>query len=278
MPVRLSKEKLPRGKVRMLYCDAAGKLYSSLMDRAVYKLARDSAQTMEKYNKCFAMVGLESSPGEYIPRAVEIGYEEELALKSILEHSLKYGRLPDVLKKYLKPILKLGEEVKKGITPENSPRKRQVTPRTTPKVLNRLPYYSEQDMEVSVPIYKAEQSYPLIMLEHLSENEKTVDDSQRLLVLDNDGDVVTVEVPAMQIDRADKALEKWKLSNPDSNMCMIISKRSRGLSINHMEITQLQRRALDTITRHIEQSDHEKQHISTVAKKKASKARDEVLS
>ena len=109
MPVRLENEKLPKGKIRMLYCNATGKVYAQIMNRAVYELAEDSAKRMEHNHKPFATIGLEISPGRFVPTAVEIGTKEVWALEHILEHALKSGRLPDILKKYLKPIIKLGE-------------------------------------------------------------------------------------------------------------------------------------------------------------------------
>jgi len=71
MPVRLANEKLPKSKTRMLYCDAAGKVYASLINRSVYKLARGNAERMERSHKSFATLGLEIGPGKFIPTVVD---------------------------------------------------------------------------------------------------------------------------------------------------------------------------------------------------------------
>jgi hypothetical protein len=106
MPVHLEGEKLPKSKIRMLYCDTAGNIYTTMMNRSVYHRVRDIADGMERTKKPFAVIGQETSRGDYISTAVEINSEEEQALEYILEHALKSGKLPDILKKYIKPIIK----------------------------------------------------------------------------------------------------------------------------------------------------------------------------
>jgi hypothetical protein len=108
MPVHLEGEKLPKSKIRMLYCDVAGNVYTTMMNRSVFQRARNIADGMENAKKSFAIVGRETMRGDFIPVAVEITSEEEQALEYILEHALKSGKLPDILKKYIKPIIKRG--------------------------------------------------------------------------------------------------------------------------------------------------------------------------
>ena len=43
MPIRLESEKLSKSKIRMLYCDADGKVYTSIMNRSVYEMAQEIA-------------------------------------------------------------------------------------------------------------------------------------------------------------------------------------------------------------------------------------------
>ena len=47
MPVRLADEKLPKSKVRMLYCDADGKVYTLIINKPIYELARDRADVRQ---------------------------------------------------------------------------------------------------------------------------------------------------------------------------------------------------------------------------------------
>jgi len=136
MPVRLADEKTPRNKVRMLYCDATGKVYSSMINKSTYELARQSAETVERSHKSYATVGLEIGPGAFVPTPVEISPEELWALEHILEHALNKGRLPDILKRYLKPSYR---NIKSAAVSPTPKRHRgywidcRITPKTTLK-------------------------------------------------------------------------------------------------------------------------------------------------
>ncbi|MFC2033205.1 hypothetical protein ACFLUB_01605 [Chloroflexota bacterium] len=273
MPVRLADEKMPKGKARMLYCDAAGKVYASLINRSAYELARESAERMEHSHKSFATIGLEIGPGKFIPTAVEIGSKEVWALEHILEHALKKGRLPDILKKYLQPIIKLGEASREVILSEHKKRRRRVYSGATPRVLNRLPYYPEHDIEFSIPIYKAKHSYPLIVLKHLPLEEITPHNIQKLVILDNDGDLATIKVPNKLIGNMEKGLVAQ-----EGNVCAIISQHPKGMAINYMPISQAQRKALYTITRYFEENGYGKQPASAAVKAVLNKAKDSVSS
>jgi hypothetical protein len=78
-PVQLTDEKLPRGKVRMLCCDVSGRVFTAVIGRSTYELARDGAATMRQRHKPFATLGFETGPGKYAPEAVEISPEEAWA-------------------------------------------------------------------------------------------------------------------------------------------------------------------------------------------------------
>jgi hypothetical protein len=263
MPVRLAGEKLPKGKMRMLYCDTTGKVYSSIIKRSTYELARDSAERLDRSHKSYATIGLETRSGEFVPTSVEISPDELWALEHILEHALKKGRLPDILKRYLKPIIELDEASRRAILLEHK-KTRQPRSRTTPRILNRLPYYPENDIEVSLPVYKAEYRYPLIVLKRLISDNHTPDSLQKLLILDSDGDLATIKVPSQLIDKIEKVIKEHNKKN-GTNKCAVISKYPDGLSIDYIIISQSQRKALDTITRYFEKTGEGKYPISAAA-------------
>lgn len=275
MPVRLADEKLIKSKIRMLYCDVAGKVYASIINRSVYELARDIAEKMERSHKPFATIGLEIGPGKFIPTTVEISPQEVWALEHILQNALKYGRLPTILKRYLKPIIRQGEASREEILREHRKRKRRVHSEATPRVLNRLPYYSEQDIEFSMPIYKAKHSYPLIVLKRLPSDELRPHNVQRLLILDSDGDLAIIKVPFKLIDEVEK-VHKEHEGKINRNICVIISRYPDGFAISYMAITQTQRKALDTMTRYSEEIGYGKQPISAAIKIVLNRARDSV--
>ena len=100
--VRKTGEKLPRGKMRMLCCDAEGKVYAAIINTTVYKLAMDGVAKMESSNKDYTTLGLEIGPGKFLPLVVEIGPKEVWALEYILDHARRSGVIPNVMEKDLR--------------------------------------------------------------------------------------------------------------------------------------------------------------------------------
>ena len=103
--------------------------------------------------------------------AVALHYEIEILKYKVMNSKEHYawrsGNIPDVLEKQLKQIIKLGESDHKEVTKESKKKRLKAEALRTPKVLNRLPYYSERDIEFSMPIYKAEHRFHLLVLKRL---------------------------------------------------------------------------------------------------------------
>ncbi|MCK4274044.1 MAG: hypothetical protein KAW90_04070 [Dehalococcoidales bacterium] len=276
-PVRLTSEKTPRSKVRMLYCDTSGKVYSSMVSRSVYERARDNAASMAHRRKSFATIGLETGPGQFVPATVEVGQKEVWALEHILEHALNNGRLPDILKKYLKSIIRLNESERETIILEYRKRRRQPYPEVTPKVLERLPYYQEHDMEISMPIYKAEYGYPLIVLKRLPPEERVLHNTRRLLILDSDGDMAVIKVPTRLVRKIEIELTEHG-GKKRGNTCVLISQYPEGYAPSYMSISHQQKKALDTLTRYFEETGSSKQPVSIAVKTVLTRAKDRVSS
>ncbi|MFC1918826.1 hypothetical protein ACFLWW_02490 [Chloroflexota bacterium] len=273
MPVRQGNEQLPKDKVRMLSCDAEGKVHTLLLKKSIYELAKRHAKRMEYSHKNYATLGFEINHSKPATLAVEVEAEQFWALEHILEHALKKGRLPDILKKYPKQIIKLGESRRKELTAQNERQTHSQLQSETPSVLYRLPYYSEDNVEVSIPIYKAEHRYPLIVLKQLPPNEHIPPDMQRLLVLDSEGDLAIIKVPLGIMDRVKKDFDKWKKAN-NQDGCIIYSRHPKGFSTNYMAINELQREALNKIAKHFEETGHGEQPVSTTARAVLVRARD----
>ncbi len=272
-PVRKTGEKLPRGKMRMLYCDAEGKVYTAIINTTVYKLAMDSVAKMESDNKDYATLGLEIGPGNFLPLVVEIGPKEVWILGHVLNHARRSGVIPDVLKKELRQIIKLGEAGRKEKKAEKIKNALAVTPAATPGVLNRLPYYLERDIEFSMPIYKAYHSYPLVVLNRLPPDEKSPHDAQRLLILDSDGDLAVIKVPLKLMAESEKRLEEWA-ARTDIHACIIVDRGAKGLDINYLILSQAQKKALDTMAKRFEETGSGEQPVTIAAKKVLIQARD----
>ena len=69
-PVRKIDEKLPKGKMRMLCCDAKGKVYAVILNTNVYKLVMEYVSSMGYTNKDYATIGLEIGPGNFLPFSI----------------------------------------------------------------------------------------------------------------------------------------------------------------------------------------------------------------
>ena len=172
----------------------------------------------------------------------------------------------DIYSLYVKPIIKRGEASRESVLSEHAKPKSRTPSVETPKVLNRLPYYPEKDIELSMPMYKAEHSYPLIVLKRLTPDGKNVRRPQKLLVLDSDGDMAVINVPPEIIKNMDKKFARQK-TGEDRNVCPIIIKNPKGMAVDFLPLTQPQKKALDTITRYYESTGNEKKPISATAKK-----------
>jgi len=270
--IQVGNEQLPENKIRILYCDAKGNLESAVIDGSVYDLAKSYVEQLEGTDKYCAILGTEIAPGSFTPIAVEISLEQADALDSILEHALKRGIIPDILKRYLKEIIGLGAGKSKDLTTRYEQARLYAPSEATPEVLKRLADYPEDGIDVAIPIYKAQHHYPLVVLKRFPPNEHTHPNMQRVLVMDSDGDLAIIRVPLEIIDEAEDNLEGWKREN-NAEGCVLCSRYSDSLVMSHMEISEFQRKALDMIARHFEETGSGERPISMDAQSVLAKAK-----
>jgi len=263
-PIQLGNEQVPGDKIRMLYCDSKGNVLTAIIENSVYELARSHAEQLKHANKDYAIISLEIAPSEFAPLAVGINPEQVTALEYILEHAVGRGVVPDILKKYVKEIIRIGEPRREELKSLHKWAWNHTYSGKTLEALQRLSYYPEDHLEITMPIYKAQCRYPLIILKRLTPDELTPSDMQRLLTLDNDGDLVIVRVRLETIDEAERNLEEWKRIN-NLGGCIICSRHQNGFAINHMEVSELQRKALDSIPKGFEETGFKQQPISADA-------------
>jgi hypothetical protein len=272
IPVSTPDEKLPRGKMRMLYCDAMGRVYTTLLDKTVYKLICEDIEKFEANNRCYATVGLEITSGTFAPVVVEISSDESWTLSHALEHALNTGVIPDVLLKNIAHIIKQGDiGYKKNGSNGNGNNKTEKS--TIPGILDRLPYYLERDMEFSMPVYKAEHPYPLIILKSYSSGGSSSGNGQKLLVLDSDGDLAIIKIPFKVLDKAEKRLRHWADKN-NRDACLIIYHEENGYSIDFIVISPAQRKALDVMVREYEETGEGRESLSVAAQRVVSRAQE----
>jgi|GEM_PF-1125562 hypothetical protein len=272
IPVSTPDEKLPRGKIRMLYCDAMGKVYTTLLDKTVYKLICEDIERFETHNWCYATVGLEISAGTFAPVVVEISADESWTLSHALEHALNSGVIPEVLLKNIAHIIKQGDtDHKKSVSNGNGSNKTEKS--TIPGILDRLPYYLERDMEFSMPVYKAEHPYPLIILKSYSSGRNSSGNGQKLLILDSDGDLAIIKIPFKVLDKAEKRLRHWA-EKYNRDACLIIYREDKGYSIDFIVISPTQRKALDVMVREYEETGSGRGSLTVAAQRVVSRAQE----
>ena len=276
VPIQIGNEQLPENNIRMLHCDSKGNIRSAIIENSVYELARSYATQLERAHKNYATLSLEIAPGRSVPWAVEINPEQVWALEHILEHAIKRGEIPAILKKYPKEIIRIGRLKCEELNRDNERVGNFAFSGKTPEVLQRLAYYSEDAIEAAVPIYKAQYRYPLIVLKRLPPNEKTSPEMQRLLTLDSDGDLAITRLPLEAIDEAERNLEEWKRINK-SEGCIIYSRHQDSFTISNLEISELQTKALNLIAQHFEETGYGQQPIPTDAQAVLARAKEYIL-
>ena len=275
MPVRLRDERWPRNKVRILSCGADGRLFTQFVGRPTYQRIEKEIEQMEASQNNYATIYWDNGTGRFTPFLVEIGNKEVWALERILEHALKRFIVPDVLKMYPKEIIKLGESKRQELLIEKAGITHRNKSATSSKILHRLPYYSKQDVQLSIPIYKAEYTYPLIILKQLPQTKSTPQGQGRLLVLDSDGDLALTTFPLAQISIAKRKLDKLRGKGKEGYLICLST--PKGISVSVMEVNELQRQALETVTQYFEETGTGNRTLSDDVKKVLNKAREAVL-
>ena len=276
MPVRLGNERWPKNNVRILSCDAEGHLFTQLVGRSTYQRIRKESQQMEISRNNYATIYWDTGISKPAPLLVEIGNEEAWALEHVLEHALRHAIVPGILTRYIKEIIKLGKVKRQELLIEKTRETRKAISATSPKVLDRLPYYRKQDIEVSIPIYKEEYAFPLIILKRLPQARNTPVNQQRSLVLDSDGDIAVATLPSEQINKAKRKLNN--LHRKGKEGYLICLRKPEGVSIDVMEISELQRQALENLTQYFEEIGPGKKPLPGAVKQVLTKARETVLS
>ena len=276
MPVRLGNERWPKNKVRLLSCDAEGNLFTQLVGRSTYQRIRKETQYMEVSQNNYATIYWDTGASRPMPLVVKIEENESWALNRILEHALRDTVIPDVLRRYPEEIIKLGDSKRRELSIEKTRDTHKTTSSTSSKVLNRLPYYRKDDVEVSIPIYKVEYAFPLIVLKQLPPAKNTLSSQQRLLVLDSDGDLTVTTLPFELIDKAER--KRIRLQRRGKEGYLICLQKPKGISVDIMEMSELQRLALENVTQYFEETSGGKQPLSGAVRTVLNKARKTILS
>ncbi|UCD09156.1 MAG: hypothetical protein JSU79_00480, partial [Dehalococcoidales bacterium] len=138
---------------------------------------------------------------------------------------------------------------------------------------DRLPYYLEGDLEFSMPVYKAEHRYPLIILKSYSSGGNSSRNGQQILGLESDGDLAIIKIPFKKLDKEEKKLHDWsKLKNRDAHL--IINYEENHYTINYIVISPAQRGALDLMVKEFEKTGSGTGSLSVAARRVVRRAQE----
>jgi hypothetical protein len=273
MPIQLANEQLPDDKIRMLYCDSKGQIITTIIENAAYELAQRKAEELRRANKNYAILDIETAPGTLVPLAVAISSEQVSALNLVLDHAIRRGVIPDILKRYTREIIGIGGMKREELKEEYERARTHVYSGETPEALQKLTYFPGGYMQVVAPIYKSEYHYPLVVIKGLAQDKDTPPNIRRLLTLDGDGDFLIIGIRREMIDEFEEKLEEWKRAN-NIDGCIIILRDQGNFIISYMEISELQRKALNSVEQKFEETKHLQKSIASDAITVISRAKD----
>jgi len=231
---------------------------------------------MEAAPKNYATIYWETGTSQYIPLVVEIGDKENWALERILEHAFRSAIVPDVLIRPVREIIRMGETKYQEVVTEKTKGTRKTTSLQSSKVLARLPYYRKGDVEVSIPIYKTEYTFPLIILGQFPQENNMTPSQQRLLVLDSDGDLAETTLPSEQVNKAERKLSDLRKKGKEGSLVCLWE--PEGISVDVVEMNELQVQALEAVTHYFEETGKDKRPLSAAVKKVLNEVRDRASS
>ncbi|MFC1911770.1 hypothetical protein ACFLXG_01240 [Chloroflexota bacterium] len=231
---------------------------------------------MEMSQNNYATIYWDTGTSRFKPLLVKIEDEESWALERILEHAFRSAIIPDILSGYPEEIIRLGESKYQELRSDKTREALKAWPTTSSKVLDRLPYYREKDIEASVPIYKAENTFPLIILKRLPQTKDMPPSQKQLLILDSDGDLAVIVLSSEQINRAER--KRRCLQKKGKEAYLICLRKPNGIFVDGMEVSELQKHALEIVAQRFEETTEEKQPLSGAVKQVLNKARETISS
>jgi hypothetical protein len=196
----------------------------------------------------------------HVPVFVAIGDRESWALERLLEHAFRSAIVPDVLIGPVREIIRLGESKHRELATEKAKDAQKTTFPTSSKMLDILPYDGGSDVELSIPLYKAEYAFPLIILKRLTQGQHRTPGRQPLLILDSDGDIAAISLPAEQVNKAEIKLDALRRTGKEGSL--ICLEKPDGISIDIMEISDVQKQALEIVPQHCEEGGTARQPLS----------------
>jgi hypothetical protein len=271
LPVRINDEILPEDRVRMLCCTQNAEIATMTISRSTYEIIQSYVRELERGNKRYAILGIEISRGYYVPCPVYIDSEHLIGLENIVEHAVHRKIIPWILKKYVKHIIALGNMKSKEIMKNYLLHDQICSGSASQSLLDNI-RASRSDMfaDGPIPTYKAQHRYPAIILKKIESIDYGDRESQRVLILDSDGDLAISKVPYQTLCAEER---KINLMGSDSYGCITYKQEKDMFVFDHMILNKLQQESLETILEQYERTGSGERPIPLFAQEVLSRAR-----
>jgi hypothetical protein len=194
-----------------------------------------------------------------------------MGLENIVEHAVHRKIIPLILKKYVKHIIALGNLRSKEIMKNYVLNDQICSGLSSQNLLDNIKT-SRGDMFVDKPIptYKSHQRYPAIILKKMDPIDYSDKESQRVLILDSDGDLALSKVPAQPLWSEER---KFNLIGSDLYGCITYKQENDRFVFDHMILNRLQQKSLETILEQYEKTGRGERPIPLFAQEILCRAR-----
>ncbi|MFO8143468.1 MAG: hypothetical protein R6T78_02195 [Dehalococcoidales bacterium] len=271
LPVRIDDEILPEEMVRMLCCTETAEAVTTTISRSTFEIIKSYTRELERGNKRYAILGIELPRGCYVPFPVYIDSEHLMVLENIVEHAIHRKFIPYILRKYVKHIIALGNISSKEIIKNYVLHDQLSSGLSSQSMINDI-RASRGNMfaERAIPTYKAHNRYPAIILKKMDSIDHNDKETQRVLILDSDGDLAISKVPAQLLLSEER---KFNLISEDLYGCVTYKQEGDRYFFDHMILNKLQHKSLNTILEQYEKTGTGERPIPLFAQEVISRAR-----
>lgn len=271
LPVRIDDEILPEDRIKMLCCNEKADLVTMTVSKSTFEIIRSYVRELEKGNKRYAMLGIEVSPGYYVPFPVYIDSEHLMCLENIVEHAVRRKVIPWVLRKYVKNIISMGNIRSDELIKNYVLRDQIGSSLSSQSLMHSIRASRDNNFNDSlIPTYKAQHNYPAIILKKMDPDGYSDTESQRVLILDSDGDLAISKVPAQPLESEEG---KCNLTGDGLFGCITYKHEKGSYIFDHIILNSLQQKSLEIILEQYEKTGSGERPLPLFAEEVLSRAR-----
>ena len=254
----------------MLCCNEKADLVTMTVSKSTFEIIRSYVRELEKGNKRYAMLGIEVSPGYYVPFPVYIDSEHLMGLENIVEHAVRRKVIPWVLRKYVKNIISMGNIRSDELIKNYVLRDQIGSSLSSQSLMHSIRASRDNFNDRLIPTYKAQHNYPAIILKKMDPDGYSDTESQRVLILDSDGDLAISKVPAQPLESEEG---KCNLTGDELFGCITYKHEKGSYIFDHIILNRLQQKSLEIILEQYEKTGSGERPLPLFAEEVLSRAR-----